>query len=247
MAVETIIIDPAAEFTSISRPYLNPELIALDKALGSLALLPNGKEIWILSDSRGAIQHLSNWQKPEEKNEMSTEIADNQSIQNYENNEIDIIKEDQIMYDISATSIHEDTGAFSNGTDKTRSLKKFSPFTIRSNISGPTKQTSAHYTETPLAKFSKYEFYDNNGEEFIIDSAEFEKEEKELIDLLNSNSEILPNNPFYEKGSYNENYHLFPISSDASPGYTDKDVKENNLPNNNKNAYLEILPNNPFL
>ncbi|GFT16049.1 uncharacterized protein TNCV_3315841 [Trichonephila clavipes] len=38
------------------------ELIAIDEALGSLASLPNGKEIWILSDSRSAIQHLSNWQ-----------------------------------------------------------------------------------------------------------------------------------------------------------------------------------------
>ncbi|GFV55686.1 RNase H domain-containing protein [Trichonephila clavipes] len=38
------------------------ELKAIDEALGSLASLPNGKEIWILSDSRSAIQHLSNWQ-----------------------------------------------------------------------------------------------------------------------------------------------------------------------------------------
>ncbi|GFX52645.1 RNase H domain-containing protein [Trichonephila clavipes] len=38
------------------------ELIAIDEALGSLASLPNGKEIWILSDSRSAIQHLSNGQ-----------------------------------------------------------------------------------------------------------------------------------------------------------------------------------------
>ncbi|GFX09593.1 RNase H domain-containing protein [Trichonephila clavipes] len=38
------------------------ELIAIDEALGSLVSLPNGKEIWILSDSRSAIQHLSNWQ-----------------------------------------------------------------------------------------------------------------------------------------------------------------------------------------
>ncbi|GFW74291.1 RNase H domain-containing protein [Trichonephila clavipes] len=38
------------------------ELIAIDEALGSLASLPNGKDIWILSDSRSAIQHLSNWQ-----------------------------------------------------------------------------------------------------------------------------------------------------------------------------------------
>ncbi|GFS95270.1 RNase H domain-containing protein [Trichonephila clavipes] len=38
------------------------ELIAIDETLGSLASLPTGKEIWILSDSRSAIQHLSNWQ-----------------------------------------------------------------------------------------------------------------------------------------------------------------------------------------
>ncbi|GFW12582.1 RNase H domain-containing protein [Trichonephila clavipes] len=38
------------------------ELIAIDEALGSLASLPNRKEIRILSDSRSSIQHLSNWQ-----------------------------------------------------------------------------------------------------------------------------------------------------------------------------------------
>ncbi|GFV00717.1 RNase H domain-containing protein [Trichonephila clavipes] len=38
------------------------ELIAIDDVLGSVASLPNGKEIWTLSDSRSAIQHLSNWQ-----------------------------------------------------------------------------------------------------------------------------------------------------------------------------------------
>ncbi|GFX51273.1 RNase H domain-containing protein [Trichonephila clavipes] len=38
------------------------ELIGIDEALGSLASLQNGKETWILSDSRSAIQHLSNWQ-----------------------------------------------------------------------------------------------------------------------------------------------------------------------------------------
>ncbi|GFU27890.1 RNase H domain-containing protein [Trichonephila clavipes] len=39
------------------------ELIAIDEALGSLAFLPNKREIWILSNSRSAIQHLSNWQR----------------------------------------------------------------------------------------------------------------------------------------------------------------------------------------
>ncbi|GFY15542.1 RNase H domain-containing protein [Trichonephila clavipes] len=75
MAVETIIIDLAAEFTSKSQDYIlriqrrNPdvcsvfrsELLAIDEALVSLASLPNGTEIWILPDSRSAIQHLSNW------------------------------------------------------------------------------------------------------------------------------------------------------------------------------------------
>ncbi|GFW08191.1 RNase H domain-containing protein [Trichonephila clavipes] len=38
------------------------ELIAIDEALGSLASLPNGKELWILSDGRSETQHLFNWQ-----------------------------------------------------------------------------------------------------------------------------------------------------------------------------------------
>ncbi|GFV87826.1 RNase H domain-containing protein [Trichonephila clavipes] len=48
------------------------ELIAIDEApLGSLASLPNGKEIWILSDSGSAIQHLSNWQSVRDNVGMS--------------------------------------------------------------------------------------------------------------------------------------------------------------------------------
>ncbi|GFV76965.1 RNase H domain-containing protein [Trichonephila clavipes] len=38
------------------------DLIAIDEVLGSLASLPNGKELWILFDTRSAIQHLSIWQ-----------------------------------------------------------------------------------------------------------------------------------------------------------------------------------------
>ncbi|GFY25435.1 RNase H domain-containing protein [Trichonephila clavipes] len=54
------------------------ELIAIDEALGSLASLPNGKEIWILSDSRSAIQHLSNWQSwiPSHIDLERNEVAD---------------------------------------------------------------------------------------------------------------------------------------------------------------------------
>ncbi|GFV19662.1 uncharacterized protein TNCV_478881 [Trichonephila clavipes] len=49
------------EIQTVAR-FFRSELIAIDEALGSLLFLPNGKEIWILSDSRSAIQHLSNWQ-----------------------------------------------------------------------------------------------------------------------------------------------------------------------------------------
>ncbi|GFW12513.1 RNase H domain-containing protein [Trichonephila clavipes] len=39
----------------------------MDEASGSLEFLPNGKEIWILSDSRSAIQLLFNWQSVRDK------------------------------------------------------------------------------------------------------------------------------------------------------------------------------------
>ncbi|PRD34626.1 UNVERIFIED_CONTAM: hypothetical protein NCL1_14012 [Trichonephila clavipes] len=52
--------NPEEKFNGFS--VFRSELIAIDEALGSLASLPNGKEIWILSDSRSAIQHLSNGQ-----------------------------------------------------------------------------------------------------------------------------------------------------------------------------------------
>ncbi|GFU48605.1 uncharacterized protein TNCV_1439741 [Trichonephila clavipes] len=54
------------------------ELIAIDEAFASLVSLPNGKEIWILSDSRSAIQHLSNWHSwvPSHINLEGNDIAD---------------------------------------------------------------------------------------------------------------------------------------------------------------------------
>ncbi|GFR16024.1 hypothetical protein TNCT_390861 [Trichonephila clavata] len=196
--------------------------------------------------------------EPEEKIELSAEIADKKLIENYEDSEIDSIK-DEIISDISVINIHEDTDAFSNGMDNARSFKKFSRFT-QQNISGAIEQTFAHSTETPLAKYSKYVFYDDNGMQFIIDNAEFEEEEKEIIDIFNSNSEILLSNPFYERGSFNENYHFFPIPLEASPfNLADEDMKQKNLPNNmnleicaknnqySNNEKLEILPRIHFM
>ncbi|GFU44395.1 hypothetical protein TNCV_1505331 [Trichonephila clavipes] len=141
-------------------------------------------------------------------------------------------------------SILTNTNAFSSGIDDTKSFK-FSPFTQRNNIPGVMENTSAHFAETPLAKYSKYEFCDDNGGKLIIDNAEFEEEEKELMDIFYSNSEILPSNPFYDRGSYNENFHFIPIP-DTPDNHTDEDAKQNDTLNNHHNANLEILPSNPF-
>ncbi|GFU40494.1 RNase H domain-containing protein [Trichonephila clavipes] len=43
-------------------PVFRSELISINEALGSLASLPTGNNIWILSDSRSAMQHFSNCQ-----------------------------------------------------------------------------------------------------------------------------------------------------------------------------------------
>ncbi|GFT64212.1 uncharacterized protein TNCV_2200921 [Trichonephila clavipes] len=47
------------------------ELIAIDEAVGSLASLPNRKEIWILSKSRRSIQDLLIWQSVTDNVEVS--------------------------------------------------------------------------------------------------------------------------------------------------------------------------------
>ncbi|GFR00394.1 hypothetical protein TNCT_374521 [Trichonephila clavata] len=149
------------------------------------------------------------------------------------------------MSDISTISINENTDAFLRGMDETMSFKKLSPFTQQSNVSGLMEPTSAHSIETTLAKYSIYQFYDDNGNNFLIANAKFEEEEKELIDIFNSKSKILPSNPFYKRRSYNKDLKFFPVSSDTSTNNAqlDEDGKENNMPTNNN---LEMLPGNPF-
>ncbi|GFU39540.1 reverse transcriptase [Trichonephila clavipes] len=51
------------------------ELIAIDEALGSLESLPNGKEIWILSDSRSVNTALVQLAKYLEGNEIADTLA----------------------------------------------------------------------------------------------------------------------------------------------------------------------------
>ncbi|GFT81444.1 transposable element Tcb2 transposase [Trichonephila clavipes] len=55
-------LDPTDDLYSVSSIQKCHELITIDETLGSLAFLPNEKQIWILSDSRSEIKHLSDWQ-----------------------------------------------------------------------------------------------------------------------------------------------------------------------------------------
>ncbi|GFY78736.1 hypothetical protein TNIN_58241 [Trichonephila inaurata madagascariensis] len=69
----------------------------------------------------------------EEKIEMRAKTVDNKSVLNYEDNEIDTTKEDEIISNVSSVHISEHTNAFSSEMDNTRSLRKFSNFTQRSS------------------------------------------------------------------------------------------------------------------
>ncbi|GFR13991.1 hypothetical protein TNCT_726781 [Trichonephila clavata] len=103
--------------------------------------------------------------------------------------------------------------------EETSSLKSLSPITLRSNISEPSGQSSESSSVVPLVQGSKYVFYDDNGKKFIIDNADFEEEEKELIDIFNLSSTSSHNNSkfeFFKNRSYNEACHFHPISTKAS-------------------------------
>ncbi|GFQ99492.1 hypothetical protein TNCT_573461 [Trichonephila clavata] len=162
----------------------------------------------------------------EEATEKCFEITDNKSTNNYENVKFETATEGQINSDISILNNQINSDTFSSGMEETSSFKTFSPFTLRSNISEPSRQSSQSSSVTQLVQGSKYIFYDDNGRKFIIDNANFEEEDKELIDIFNSNptfSHTNPNFEFFENRSYNEAYHFYPITTNASK--EDEDTK----------------------
>ncbi|GFR13677.1 hypothetical protein TNCT_22531 [Trichonephila clavata] len=136
--------------------------------------------------------------------------------------------EGRIKSDNSIIDKQKDIDAFLRGLEE---INSFSLFPLRSNISETSEQSSESSSVTPLVQGSKYVFYDDNGKKFIIDNADFEEEEKELIDIFNSNSTLLINNPnseFFENRSYNDTCHFYPISTNApSENIIDEDVNEN--------------------
>ncbi|GFX79934.1 hypothetical protein TNCV_558331 [Trichonephila clavipes] len=52
---------------STQQSNLQSELIAIDEALRIIKTMTSPDEIWILCDSRSAIQHLSDWTNVETK------------------------------------------------------------------------------------------------------------------------------------------------------------------------------------
>ncbi|GFY60814.1 hypothetical protein TNIN_170981 [Trichonephila inaurata madagascariensis] len=113
----------------------------------------------------------------EEKVEKCSVIADNKLIEKLE----DVGVENTIKGPMkSDTAYNQNKDGISNGIDTTRSFKKFSPLTKRTNISETSEHISALSSETNMAKGTKFPFFDNNAKIFIINNDDFEEEEKEL-------------------------------------------------------------------
>ncbi|GFQ82458.1 hypothetical protein TNCT_341331 [Trichonephila clavata] len=193
----------------------------------------------------------------DETTEKCSEITDNKSTYNYENVKFETTIEGQIKSNILILDSQIYTDSFSSRMEETSSSKTFSPFTLRSNIFEPSEQSSESSSVTPLVQSSKYVFYDDNGKKFIIDNADFEEEDRELIDIFNLNPKFSHNNPnfdFLENRSYNETCHFYPISPNASKKedegakekfyyHTEEEVKENTIDNNTDKDVKENTAN----
>ncbi|GFR17017.1 hypothetical protein TNCT_610191 [Trichonephila clavata] len=163
-------------------------------------------------------------------------IADNYLLQSFKDDEFEITTED-----VSIINNNQNTETFSTGMNETRSSKKFSPVTQRSNTSASSEQISTPSSETTLVKGTEYTFYDDNGNKFIIDNADFEEEEEELTEIFNPNSALVSNYPNSKIDSYNESFHFIPIPMGASSdNCTDEDDDKENVITSTSNT-------NPFL
>ncbi|GFR13388.1 hypothetical protein TNCT_671211 [Trichonephila clavata] len=170
------------------------------------------------------------------KLENFPEIDDNNLFQNFKDDEFEITREA-----VSIINNNQNTETFSTGMNEARSSKNFSPVTQRSNTSGSSEQISTPSSETTLVRGTVYTFYDDNGNKFIIDNADFEEEEEELTDIFNPNSALVSNYPNFKIDSYNESFHFIPIPMVASSdNCTDKDDDKENVTTSTSNT-------NPFL
>ncbi|GFY49881.1 hypothetical protein TNIN_418881 [Trichonephila inaurata madagascariensis] len=131
-----------------------------------------------------------------EKLQKCSENADSRLTENYEDSELEISTVGQ-MKSVS-------------------SFKKLSPFVQQRSITETSEQISALSSETTLVQGNQYIFYDDNGEKFIIDNADFEEKETELVNILNSNSASLSNISNIDLSSYNQSINFKPIPDNVS-------------------------------
>ncbi|GFY06127.1 replication factor C subunit 3 [Trichonephila clavipes] len=87
--------------TCLIRPVLESELIAIEEALRIIKTMTSPDEIWILCDSRSAIQHLSDW----------TNVGDKTSVSILKN-----LKELSQQHEIYFQGIPSHIGLFGNDT-----------------------------------------------------------------------------------------------------------------------------------
>ncbi|GFX21892.1 hypothetical protein TNCV_2311701 [Trichonephila clavipes] len=121
----------------------------------------------------------------EEKAEKCSVIADNKLIEKFE----DVGVENTIKGPMkSNTTYNQNKDGILNRIDTTRTFKKFSPLTKRTNISETSEHISAPSAETTMIEGTKYTLFDNNAKIFIINNDDFEEEEKELKDYFDSDS-----------------------------------------------------------
>ncbi|GFY27424.1 hypothetical protein TNCV_2070441 [Trichonephila clavipes] len=148
-----------------------------------------------------------------EKLRKCSENADGRLTENYEDAELETPTVGQMK---SGVNIQQNIDVSFSELDTASSFKKFSPFVQRNNITETSEQISALSSETTLVQGTQYIFYDDNGEKFIIDNADFEEEETELVNIFNLNSASLSNISNIELGSYNQSIHFKPIPVNVS-------------------------------
>ncbi|GFU26363.1 hypothetical protein TNCV_199491 [Trichonephila clavipes] len=91
------------------------------------------------------------------------------------------------------------------------------------------------FSETTLVEGITYTFYVVNVKKLIIDKADFEQEEKELVVIFNSKLAFSSNNSNFEMGYRNQAFHFTPIPTGAS---LDNDTDENDS-SQEKNVFRE--------
>ncbi|GFV56244.1 hypothetical protein TNCV_3266511 [Trichonephila clavipes] len=129
---------------------------------------------------------LAQYSQEEEKVKNGSENADDKLTENYEDGEFEVPIEGQM---VSYINIQQNPDVISREMD-TKCFKNCAPFAQRNIITEISEQISAFSFETTLIQGTKHTFYDDNGEKFLIDNAQFEEELENCSIYLIQNESI---------------------------------------------------------